>query len=201
MFSATRHSGFLAAVLTLVTASAFAHTGLAGHSHSGLEAGFAHPFSGVDHLLAMVAVGLWAAQRGGRLTLGLPAVFVGVMMLGGVAALGGLPVPMVESGIAASVLGLGLLVATAAKLPAAPSLALVGLFAFFHGHAHGTELPAMAGGAGYTFGFAAATALLHGAGIGLALGTRRLLAQDGHAMALRASGVAVSLAGAFLLLR
>lgn len=199
MVHATRRTLLCTATLALLaTGSAYAHTGHMGHGENGFAAGFGHPFSGLDHLLAMVAVGLWAAQRGGRLMVALPAVFVGVMMLGGAVAVAGLPVPFVESGIAASVLILGLLVAAAAKFPAAPSLALVALFAVFHGHAHGTELPSGMNGAAYTAGFALATALLHVVGIALAVGAQKALDASTQQWALRAGGGLVTVAGALI---
>src|SRR5579863_3698485 len=108
---------------------------------AGLTAGFAHPLSGLDHVLAMVAVGLWAAQLGGRALWLVPASFVGFMTLGGALGMAGVHLPMVEAGILASVLILGILIAAAAQLPLAASVAVTGLFAIFHGHAHGTEIP------------------------------------------------------------
>ena len=188
-----------AALALLATGSAYAHPGHVGHSSdSSFATGFMHPFSGLDHVLAMVAVGLWAAQRGGRLMVALPAVFVGVMVLGGAAAMTGLPIPMVESGIAASVLIMGLLVAAAAKFPAAPSLALVALFAVFHGHAHGTELSVSSGAFDYTAGFALATAILHLIGIAISTGARKALDGTTEQWALRAGGGLVTAAGVLM---
>src|SRR5471032_3382046 len=122
--------------------------------------GFAHPLSGWDHLLAMTAVGLWAAQLGGRARWFVPSAFVGVMALAAVFGHFFGTIPGTEQGIAASILILGLLIATTARLPVAAGMALVGVFAVFHGVAHGAERPATAGGLGYGAGFVAATALL-----------------------------------------
>lgn len=169
--------------------AAHAHTGVG--EVSGFAAGLGHPFGGVDHLLAMVAVGLWAAQIGGRATWRIPCAFVGVMLLGGLAAMLGLQVPFVEEGILASVLVLGALVAAAWQWPAAAGAALVGLFAFFHGHAHGSEMPPGAASLAYSAGFALATAWLHAAGIGLAALSHRLAG----GRLLRLAGGAIALAG------
>lgn len=154
----------------LVAAAALALPGLAlahpGHEHaSGLLSGLAHPLFGLDHLLAMLAVGLWGAQLGGRARWALPVMFVGVMLLAGGLGLAGLPLPGVEHGIVASVVVLGLALLWAGKLPLAPSAALVGAFAVFHGHAHGTEMPAEASALLYALGFAIATAALHIGGL------------------------------------
>jgi urease accessory protein len=129
--------------------------------------GFAHPLSGWDHLLAMIAVGLWAAQLGGRARWLVPAAFVGVMALA--TAYGHFmgAIPGTEQGIAASILVLGLLIASTARLPVAAGMALVGCFAVFHGLAHGAEMPATAGGFSYGAGFMLATALLHAVGLRL----------------------------------
>lgn len=172
-----------------------AHPGLPGHAH-GFVSGLSHPLSGLDHILAMVAVGFWAAQLGGRSLWLVPAAFVSVMMAGGVLGMAGVPIPMVETGILVSILVLGLLIATAARLPPAASLAIVGLFALFHGHAHGTELPASASGLTYALGFVTATALLHLCGIGVGLFAQRKL----PVVAVRFAGAAIAMAGAFLLI-
>jgi urease accessory protein len=157
--------GAAAAVFGLVVAcGAQAHP---LHESGGWNAGFAHPFLGWDHALAMIAVGLWAAQLGGRALWALPATFVSIMAGGALLALSGVALPHVESGIAASVLALGLLVAFAARLPVGVGAALVAGFALFHGHSHGTELPATVSGWTFGTGFVAATALLHVAGIGI----------------------------------
>lgn len=188
-----------AAAFALLSAPAFAHLTNDAHTHSAFATGFGHPLFGLDHLLAMVAVGIWAAQRGGRMTWALPLTFVAVMTIGGLLGMGGVGIPLVEPGIAASVLILGLLIATAARTPAWMSLALVALFALFHGHAHGTEFPAGQAAAVYTIGFALATALLHALGISAALLTTRLAASaERRDMMIRVGGGLVTAAGVFL---
>ncbi|WP_298958382.1 HupE/UreJ family protein [uncultured Methylobacterium sp.] len=183
----------LATLLPLLPQAALAH---AGHGDpSGFAHGFAHPLGGPDHLLAMVAVGLLAALRGGRAVWAVPLAFLGMMALGGSAGAAGVPLPFVETGIALSVVAFGLAVGFGAGLPVAALAALVGAFAVFHGHAHGTEMPADASGLTYGLGFLAATALLHGAGLGLGwLAGRGLPAR----MAPLAGG-AVALAGVAIL--
>jgi len=153
-----------------------AHTG-AGPA-DGFSHGFAHPWGGWDHLLAMLAVGLWASQLGGRALWSVPCAFVGVMALGGLLGMAQLALPGIELGILASVLVLGVLVAAAARLPLAVSASIVGIFALFHGLAHGLEMPAGSSGAGYALGFVLATLLVHALGLALGLGFQRL-AQPG----------------------
>lgn len=157
-----------AALLMAAILPAEAHIG-AGTT-SSFAAGFAHPLSGLDHMTVMLAVGLWAVIRGGRAIWAWPLAFVGVMLLGGTLGMLHVPVPLVEPGILASVVALGLLVALAIDLPVSGGVAIIGLFALLHGHAHGTEIPQSARGLEYLAGFAVATALLHGAGIAVALG-------------------------------
>jgi urease accessory protein len=129
-----------------------------------------HPLSGLDHMTVMIAVGLWAALKGGKAIAAWPLAFVGIMLAGGALGMLQVPVPFVEPGILASVVALGLIVALAVDLPVSAGVAIIGLFALFHGHAHGTEVPENAGGLGYLAGFAVATALLHAAGIAAGLG-------------------------------
>ena len=155
-----------AVFLLLSSAGAQAHI-LPNDVH-GFGSGFAHPLHGLDHMLVMVAVGLWAGQLGGRARWLVPASFVGVMVLGGALAMAGLRVPFTEEGMMLSVLVLGVLIAVAARFPLPASMAIVGIFALFHGHSHGTEMPANAVGYVYGAGFALATVLLHVSGIGLA---------------------------------
>lgn len=166
-----RNAGWGMAVL-LLPALAYAHVG-AGHP-GGLVQGLLHPWMGVDHLVAMLAVGLWAAQRGGRAVWTMPLSFMAVMLLAGLIGMAGVSIPLIEPGIVASVLVLGLLIAAAVRLPLAASSALVGLFAVFHGHAHGAEMPATASGLAYAIGFVLATGVLHCCGIGLGRFTKRL---------------------------
>ena len=136
-------------------------------------AGFSHPLFGLDHILVMVAVGLWASQIGGRALWLVPAAFVGTMAFGFGLAVAGVDLPFVEPAILASVVALGLLVAMAARFDTVASAAIVAAFALFHGHAHGGELGA-AGAASFGVGFVVATALLHAAGIALGLGVARI---------------------------
>jgi urease accessory protein len=172
-------------------APAMAHT--PGATEAGFAAGFAHPLFGLDHLLAMIAVGLWASQLGGRALWLVPTSFVGVMAAG--AALGTIAaLPAVELGIIGSLVVLGALVAFAARLPLAAVAAIVGAFALFHGHAHGAEMPATAS-ALYAFGFVAATALLHGIGV-----VAGLYSRSTAAWLVRASGAAVAATGLVLLI-
>lgn len=158
---------------------------------NGFTSGLNHPLHGLDHILAMVAVGLWAAQLGGRSLWLVPATFVGLMTVGGALGMLGVHVPMVEAGILLSVLVLGLLVAAKARLPLILSLSVTGLFAIFHGHAHGTEIPMAASGISYAVGFVLATAALHACGIGMGLLAQKRMA----APALRFAGAAIVLAG------
>jgi urease accessory protein len=160
-----------ALALTASTAPAFAHLNPA--EHGSLLAGFTHPLSGLDHILVMVAVGLWAAQIGGRALWVVPSAFVGTMAFGFVLAMTGVHLPFVEPAILASVVALGLLVAMAVQMETVACAAVVGVFALFHGYAHGGELGA-AGALPFSAGFVIATALLHAAGIGLGLGIGRL---------------------------
>jgi urease accessory protein len=156
--------GLLAlSVIAFFPVSAFAHTGIG--STTGFGAGFSHPFGGFDHLLAMVAVGLWAAQMGGKAIWAIPGAFLSLMIIGGVLAMSGIHLPYVEAGILASVMVMGVLIAAAFKFPVAVSALIVGVFAVFHGHAHGAEMPLAMGAVSYSLGFALATALLHCAGI------------------------------------
>lgn len=152
----------LALPLLLAALPASAHTGL--HLGSGFASGLAHPFLGLDHLLAMVMVGMWAAQQGSAWQRLLPPlVFVSAMAVGGFLGEAGIALPQVETGIAVSVLGLGLLTAFAVRLPWGAGVPLIALFALFHGHAHGAEMPAVALWS-YLPGFILATASLHALG-------------------------------------
>ncbi|MCV3206468.1 HupE/UreJ family protein [Mesorhizobium sp. YC-39] len=163
----------LSAILLLAAAMpAYAHVGIG--TTSSFTAGFFHPLSGLDHMAVMIAVGLWAAFKGGKAIWAWPLAFVGVMLVGGALGMAHVPVPFVEPGILASVVALGLLVAMAVDLPVSAGVAIIGLFALFHGYAHGTEVPENAGGLEYMAGFAVATAALHAVGIaaGLGLGLR-----------------------------
>lgn len=171
------------------------------HLESGAAAGFLaglrHPFSGWDHILAMVAVGLWGAQLGQPAIWLLPVTFPMMMAVGGFLALVGIPLPGVEIGIALSAIALGCMVAGNVRPAFAVAAALVGVFALFHGHAHGTELPAGQSGVTYSIGFVMATGCLHGVGIAIGLVHR----WPAGARALRAAGAGIALAGCWFLWR
>ena len=171
---------------------AYAHTGLG--EVDGIVSGFCHPFTGLDHLCAMIGVGLWAAQRGGRSIWLIPLAFLCVMALGGLLGMFAVSIPFVEPGIVASILILGILIAAAIRMPLMLGILLVGTFALFHGHAHGAEMPHTVSGVMYGIGFLAATALLHACGVGFGLITR----QTGSAWLLRTTGAALILCGLFL---
>ena len=145
----------LAAVGVLLPGIVFAHTDVG--PVTGFAAGFTHPIGGADHVLAMVAVGLWAAQLGGRARWTVPGAFLGAMVLAGALGIAGVTLPLVEAGVLASVLVLGVLITASLSVPAAVGSLLVAAFAVFHGHAHGTEMPLALGGLAYSAGFAAAT--------------------------------------------
>jgi len=186
--------GQLGVILLAFPVLAQAHPGHDGHELTwDFTGGFAHPLSGWDHLLTMIAVGLWAAQLGGRARWLVPAAFVGVMALGAVISHSGVVFPGVGQGVAASVFVLGLLIAAAVRLPVGAGMALVGLFAIFHGIAHGAEIPITSAALLYGAGFVAATALLHAAGVGLGIFAARV--SDNAAKAagwvIAASGVAL----------
>ncbi len=154
---------------------AFASVALARPlSGGGLLAGVRHPLMGLDHLIAMIAVGLWAGQMGGKARWKVPCAFVALMLAGGALGLAGIPLPFVESGVVASVFVLGLLVAAAVRWRPLASVALVGVFAVFHGHAHAAEVAAGASGLEFIAGFAVTTTALHGVGLLLAAVLERL---------------------------
>lgn len=176
-------------------APASAHL-LAGE-HGSMAAGFTHPLFGLDHILVMVAVGLWAYRIGGRAVWAVPCSFVAMMSLGFAFALAGGALPYVEPVILASVVTLGLLIAFAVRLPVASSALVVGAFAVFHGYAHGAEI-GNAGAAAYAGGFAVATVLLHVGGVGLGFGIAKLQRQ-GDWLA-RSMGAGTAVAGIVLLL-
>jgi urease accessory protein len=180
----------LALAAFVVPVLAHAHPGHEGHELTwDFTSGAIHPLSGWDHVLAMMAVGLWAAQLGGRSRWLVPAAFVGVMTLGALLGHAGFAFAGVEQGIAASILILGVLIAGAVKLPVRACMAIVGAFALFHGVAHGAEMPATTSGLSYGIGFVASTIFLHAVGLGLGLGLR-----NEEKMA-RFAGGAVAIAG------
>lgn len=172
--------------------AAYAHV---GHGTAfSLSAGFAHPLNGLDHLLAMFAVGLLAAQLGGRAVWLVPAAFMAAMTGGALSGFAGVSLPGVELGISISIVAIALPVAFALGMPAQLAMAYVGVFAIFHGYAHGAELPANAAAAPYMAGFVLATALIHAAGVGTGVTAARLFAGR-HRYALRLAGGAVVAAG------
>jgi urease accessory protein len=181
----------LGAYGALLPIAAEAHT--FGAHGAGLAEGFAHPFLGLDHLLAMLAIGIWAAQLGGAARWLAPLTFMGVMALSALLGLGGFVLPMLEPAIASSVFVLGLLVAFAVQPTGPISLALVGLFALFHGNAHGLELPETASAWQYGAGFLLATLFLNASGFVVGNLLRR------HSVAARLSGSMIALTGLFLL--
>ena len=189
---ALKTKGLMVAASVLASGSVLAHP---GHEHaSSFMTGFAHPMGGLDHLLAMGAIGLWAASIGGRALWAIPAAFVVTMLLGGGLAVAGLNVPFVEQGILLSVVVLGALVLFAKRLPTAACMAIAGAFALFHGAAHGMEMPLSANGLQYALGFALATAGLHVVGLGVG----QVMAKIGTPLATRISGSLIATAGLFL---
>ena len=180
---------FIALTLITLPVPALAHVadGVAG----GFTSGFLHPLFGLDHVVAMVAVGLWGAFLGAPAIWLLPIVFPLVMALGGALGVIGIPVPYVEVGIAASAIVLGVMVALAARPPLWIAAIIVGAFAIFHGHAHGTELPGAANPLAYSLGFVVSTGLLHLAGIAFGL----LARWPSGKMAVRAGGALIAAAG------
>lgn len=185
----------LSAALLLSSGTAFAHTG-AGPV-SSLGSGLLHPFAGADHVLAMIAVGILAVQQGGRGIWLLPSTFVAMMLAGGAIALSGIGLPLVEQGILGSVIILGAAIAAGQKIPWPVAAGFVGLFAVFHGHAHGAEIAPGIGGLGYAMGFAAATALLHAAGAVLGAGAGAVNARLAPTL-VRSSGAAIASSGMLL---
>ncbi|MGO9063386.1 MAG: HupE/UreJ family protein [Myxococcaceae bacterium] len=187
--------GWLPALVPMLlwAPAAFAHSqsGEAG----GFLIGFKHPISGLDHVLAMVAVGLWGAQLGSPAMWLLPVAFPMVMALGGVLGLLGVPLPGTEFGIAASAILLGAVVLFEVRPPLGVAAALVGFFAIFHGHAHGTELPPGESGLLYSMGFVIATGCLHGVGIGVGVVHRWMWGQR----MLRVAGALVAMGGVLFL--
>jgi urease accessory protein len=172
--------------LALVPTLAQAHPGV--HHTAGFGQGLSHPLSGLDHVLAMLAVGLWAAQLGGRAIWCVPASFVGMMTLGAALGFAGVNVPGVEQSILASVLVLGLFLAAAVRLPLAASVVLVAVFAFFHGSAHGAEMSRDSSALACGAGFLLATTALHGVGLSLGLLARKAA----QTPLLRVSGAAIA---------
>jgi urease accessory protein len=177
----------LAILLAVLPTAALAHAG--GAEAHGFVHGFAHPVGGLDHVLAMLAVGVFAFVLGGRALWLVPLSFVGMMAAGFLLGLAGLELPFVELGIALSVVVIGAAAASGKPMPVVGAMALVGIFAVFHGHAHGAEMPADASGLTYALGFMLATASLHAAGIFGALGIAKLVGRHGRPAAQLAGGL------------
>ncbi|HVT26395.1 MAG TPA: HupE/UreJ family protein [Lacipirellulaceae bacterium] len=191
-------SYLLFAPLLLILGSpsiAFAHVGVG--SAQGFIAGLAHPVSGLDHLCAMMGVGIWAAQRGGKAIWLLPVAFLAVMALGGLLGAAAIALPFADRGVVLSVLILGILIAAAVRMPLVLSTLVVGAFALFHGHVHGAEMPLTASGLTYGVGFMATTAFLLFAGAVFGVAA----AKATYRSALRFSGAAMILVGVYLLVR
>ncbi len=189
--------GLATGLLALIApATAWAHVGVG--TPVGFAHGFAHPIGGLDHVLAMIAVGMFAANLGGRALWAVPAAFVSLMAVGGALGIAQVTLPYVELGIAISVVVLGLLVALQVRWPVAVAMAVVGLFAVFHGHAHGSEMPLNAAAASYAAGFIIATALLHSVGIGLGVLMQKAGTSYGPRTAQLAGG-AIALSGVLIL--
>jgi len=191
----TRLIFLAAALLAAMSGAAQAHT---GHELGGALVGFLHPIGGLDHLLAMVGVGIWAAHvatRDRRAVWLVPAAFVVLMVVGGALAVAGLRLPMVETGILGTVLLLGGILLAAPTLPVWVAMIAVGLFALFHGHAHGSEMPSAASPLAYAAGFVVTTAALHALGVGIGIAARRV----GGLVGTRTLGGLVTLGGVALL--
>ncbi|MDD2914942.1 MAG: HupE/UreJ family protein [Gallionella sp.] len=176
----------------LLPSFAYAHVGVG--EASGFMHGLMHPVGGLDHICAMIAVGLWAAQMGGRSIWAVPLTFVSVMVLGGVLGMMGIALPFAEQGIVLSVLILGVLIAASIRLPLWLSSSMVGLFALCHGQAHGAEMPELVSAMAYAFGFILSTASLHVTGILFGFGVQRLT----HKRVVRLAGASIALCGAYL---
>ena len=175
------------AIVLLTPAFAFAHTG-AGDT-AGFMHGLEHPIGGIDHVLAMVAVGVFAFVLGGRALFLVPLSFVAMMVLGFVLGIAQVDVPFVELGIALSSVVIGAAAALGRPMPVALAAGLAGVFAIFHGHAHGAEMPETAGGLTYALGFVVATAMLHATGIAAAMGASRIVGRYGRMAAQVAGGI------------
>lgn len=193
---ARRLSAF-AVLLALSSSPAFAHLTGIPHDHSSFMSGFLHPLTGFDHILVMVAVGLWAAQLGGKLLFAVPASFVFSMAVGFLLAVNGFQLPFVEPVILASIIAIGLFAALAIHLPLMPAVFIVGAFALFHGFAHGSELGQLEAYA-YGIGFSLSTALLHACGIIIGLGANKVFGWTNGQKAIRIGGVATVVAGVYL---
>ena len=190
-----RSTGLLAILFMLTTTPALAHTNRG--VGVGLVSGFLHPLTGIDHLLAMVAVGIWGTQLGAPAIWLLPLTFPLVMSFGGVLGVRAVPIPAVEIGVAASAVVLGVMIFLSARPLISIAACIVGVFAVFHGYAHGAELPTAAEPLAYGLGFVLVTGLLHASGIAIGLIDR----WPAGAVTLRALGAGISMVGFYLLMR
>jgi len=187
---------FLALLLALLPTAAFAHP---GHGEAvGFVSGFLHPMGGLDHILAMVAVGVFAYVLGGRALWLVPMSFVGMMAVGFLLGAGHVDLPFVELGIALSSIVIGAAAAWGKPMPVAAAMSLVGVFAIFHGHAHGAEMPTTANGLEFALGFVVATVALNVSGIAAALGAARLGGRFGKPLA-RVAGAVFAVGGVGIL--
>jgi urease accessory protein len=177
--------------LALLTFSTLAHAHNEGGGAGGFSSGFGHPLTGLDHIVAMVAVGLWGAFLGGRAMWMLPVVFPMVMAVGGALGVIGVALPGVESGIALSGVVMGLMITLAARPPVWVAAVIVGVFAIFHGHAHGAEMPESSNALAFAAGFVISTGLLHLAGIAFGL----LVKWPWGRVAIRAGGGVIAAVG------
>ncbi len=171
----------------------FAHPGF-GNS-TGFVHGFAHPLSGLDHMIAMVAIGIWAVQVGGKATWLIPLSFVSMMIAGAVLGASGIALPFVETGIIMSVLILGVLIIASVRMPVILGMIVAGLFALCHGHSHGTEIPATASGIAFIAGFTLSTVMLHLGGIGLGYTAAKVSKEK----LVRLAGIPIFIAGLVML--
>ncbi|WP_292312594.1 HupE/UreJ family protein [Mesorhizobium sp.] len=179
--------GILSALAAVTPSLAFAHSGGA-HIH-GFFAGLEHPLLGMDHLLAMIAVGIIGARAGGRNIVLVPLAFVSAMVAGALLGMAGIGLPSLETGLALSLVVFGAMVGLARPLPLAAAAALTALFGLFHGNAHGLEIPESAGGIGYAAGFMLGTSMLH------AIGVLSVLKLARGPLPVRTAGIATSLVG------
>lgn len=184
----------LTAILLLLPTAALAHPSIDHHVH-GFLAGVSHPLTGLDHLLAMLSVGLWASQKGGRALWLWPTAFVSAMIAGGVIGMMGIGLPLVEPAIIASLLVLGAVIAATVTLPTAAGIMLIAVFGLFHGNAHGMEAPG-AGAALYALGFVLSTITLHvlGLTVGLSAQKERPALVRAIAVLITASGLVMAFA-------
>lgn len=185
-------------VLFMVTAVSGAQAHVGTDSVHGIVSGFVHPIGGLDHVLAMIAVGVLAARQGGKGLWRIPLSFVGMMIAGGVLGYAGVDVPFVELGITGSIIILGFVVALGRTMPLGLAVAMVGVLAIFHGHTHGTEMPVDASGLLYGLGVAVATTVLHVCGIGASASLHKVMQQTAPVL-VRLGGSAVAAAGVAML--